>query len=104
MAETKEDSGIQRLGSAFLRAGKAMLNQKNPRDAAAISYFSLLALFPAILTLIALVDAFLGWIDLHGTVVQRIAALFPGSRQFLRTNLSELTTPSAALTFSCIII
>jgi len=81
-----------------------MLNHEIPRDAAGISYFGLIALVPAILVLIALADAFLGWMDLHKTVVQRVIALFPGSRQFLVLNLSEITKPSTAVVLSCVII
>ncbi len=81
-----------------------MVNPEIPRDAAAISYFTLIAFFPSILVLISLSDTVLGWVDLHNKVVQTIAALFPGSRQFLRANLSELTTPSAALILSCLVV
>jgi len=85
-------------------AGRLMLNHEIPRDAAGISYFGLIALFPSILVAVALVDAFLGWMNLHGTVVQRIVILFPGSRQFLRSNLNEIITPSTAVVISCVII
>lgn len=81
-----------------------MLRHEIPRDAASISYFGLVALVPTILVLIALADAFLGWMNLHGTVVQRVVALFPGSRQFLRSNLNEITTPSTAVVLSCVLV
>jgi membrane protein len=81
-----------------------MLTHEIPRDAAGISYFCLVALIPTILVFIALVDAFLGWMNLHGIVIQRIIALFPGSRQFLRSSLSEITAPSPAIVLSCMII
>jgi membrane protein len=89
---------------AFAATGRTMLTHEIPRDAAGISYFCLIALVPTMLFFIALVDAFLGWMDLHGIVIQRIVALFPGSRQFLRSNLSEITTPSPAVVLSCMII
>ncbi len=95
---------LRRVGASLLEASRAMFNQDTPRDAAAISYFSLIALFPSVLVLIALVDAFLGWLNLHRIVLQRIVALFPGSRAFLRENLSQLTTPSAALVISCVVV
>jgi len=81
-----------------------MLKHEIPRDAAGISYFSLIALVPTILVLISLADAFMGRMDLHGTVIQRVTALFPGSRQFLRSNLNEITTPSTAVVLSCVIV
>jgi membrane protein len=92
------------VGRSFAASGQLMLKYEIPRDAAGISYFCLVALVPAILVLIALVDAFLGWMHLHGTVVLRIVTLFPGSRQFLRSNLSEITTPSTAVSLSCLLV
>jgi len=100
----RKESIFSRLGKAFLGASRAMLNTEMPHDAAAISYFSLIALFPSILILISLTDTVLGWVDLHKKVVQTIVALFPGSRQFLRAYLNELTTPSTALTLSCLLV
>jgi membrane protein len=89
---------------ALPAAGRTMLTREIPRDAAGISYFCLIALVPTILVVVALVDAFLGWMDLHGVLIQRIIALFPGSRDFLRSNLSEITAPSPAVVLSCIIV
>ncbi len=94
----------RRLGRAFVGASRAMLNTEMPRDAAAISYFSLIALFPSILVLISLTHTLLGWVDLHKKVIAAIVALFPGSRDFLRTYLSQITTPSPAVTLSCVIV
>jgi len=89
---------------AFVAAGRMMLRHETPRDAAGISYFGLFALFPATIVLIALVDAFLGWMDLHDTVLNNIVDLFPGSHQFLSSNLDEVATPSTAIVISCIIM
>ncbi len=100
----RKETAFRRLGKAFVGASRAMFNQETPRDAAAISYFSLIALFPSILILISLTDAVLHWVDLHRRVVRIIAALFPGSSQLLRMYLNEITTPSAALTISCLVV
>jgi len=54
--------------------------------------------------MVALVDAMLGWLDLHDTVLERIVDLFPASRVFLEVNLSELIDPSPALVVSCLIV
>jgi membrane protein len=94
----------QNMGKAFAATCRKMLNYQIPRDAASISYFGLVALFPSILVLIGLADAFLGWMNLHGTVVQKAIALFPGSRQFLRNNLNEITNPSTAIVLSCVVV
>jgi YihY family inner membrane protein len=93
--------GLKRVGRAFLGAARAMMTWETPRDAGSISYFSLVALFPAILIMIAVADTFLGWLDLHDLVVKTIAALFPGSRRFLEANLREITDPPPPLLLSC---
>jgi membrane protein len=95
---------FRQIGRSFAAAGRMMLRYEVPRDAAGISYFTLIALFPTILVVIALVDALLGRMDLHDTVVQSIVDLFPGSRQFLRSNLNDLTNPSTAVVLSCAVV
>jgi membrane protein len=100
----QKEPALGRLGKAFAGASRALFNHETPRDAAAISYFSLIALFPSILIVISLTDTLLDWVDLHRKVVRIIAALFPGSNEFLRTYLNELTTPSTALTISCVVV
>ena len=92
---------MRQLGRSFPAAGRMMLKHEAPRDAASISYFSLIALFPASLVIVYIADALLGRMDLHGTVVDLILYLFPGSNRFLRSNLNELTTPSLTVVLSC---
>jgi membrane protein len=95
---------VRNIGKAFADAGRKMLTYETPRDAASISYVGLLALFPAVLVLIGLGDAFFSRMNLHWTIVQTVTALFPGSRQFLRNNLSELTNPSTTVILSCMVV
>ena len=85
-------------------AGWKMLHNETPRDAAGVSYFVIMALFPAILVIIAVADSFLGWTNLNTTVIEIIIGLFPGSDQFIRANLAEITTPSTAGIVSCVIL
>ncbi len=92
---------FRRIGKSIAAAGRMMLKHEAPRDAASISYFSLIAMFPATLVMIAVVDAFWGWMNLHGTVIQLIVGLFPGSHQLLRSDLNEITTPSTPVVLSC---
>jgi len=96
--------GFRHIGTAFVEASRGMFNQEIPKDAAAISYFSLFALFPATLVLLALADSFFGWMHLHKRLLQSIIGLFPGSGVFLSSNLAEITTPSAAIVLSCVFV
>jgi membrane protein len=96
---------LSRIGRALLSALRCILNEDTPRDAAAISYFGLITLFPTILLIIALADTSLGWFGQHREeIIQRIISLFPGSRRFLTENLADLADPSPALAVSCIIV
>jgi membrane protein len=95
---------VWRFGKTMTAAGRMLLRHEVPRDAAGISYFTIMALFPAILVVIAAVDAFLGKMEWHDMVVESIVGLFPGSRQFVRSNLAEVTTPSKAGIISCIVV
>ena len=83
---------------------RKMLHNETPRDASGISYFVIMTLFPAILVVIAIADSFLGWMNLNTTVVEIILGLFPGSDQFIRSNLDEITTPSTMGIVSCVIL
>lgn len=97
-------SAVRRVGTALVEAPRCMWNYEVPRDAAAISYFSLFILFPAILVLFAIVDAPLAIWHLHDQVVHNIVELFPGSRAFLENNLKEITDPSPAVFFLSAIV
>ncbi|MBP1597465.1 MAG: Ribonuclease [Acidobacteria bacterium] len=100
----KGKAGLRRVGSAFLGAARTMWTHEVPRDAAAISYFGLFALFPGILVLFAIVDNILGRSKLREPVVKSIVLLFPGSESFLKDNLMELTDPSPAMFLACFIV
>ena len=92
------------MGKSFAAVGRMMLRHEVPRDAAGISYFTLLALFPAILITIALSDNVMGMSDFHQPVVQSIANLFPGSRQYILSSLDEITAPSKTVLISCLVV
>jgi membrane protein len=99
---------FRHIGRTFSAAGRMMLKPEVPRDAAGISYFSLVAIFPAMLVLIALADALLGWMNLHDIVVKNLINLFPGSKQFLKSNLNDIlndiTTTSTMVVLSCMLV
>ena len=93
--------GFWKIVAAVIRK---MLYNETPRDAAGISYFTIMALFPALLVIIAIADYFLGWMDMNNTVIEIIVGLFPGSDQFIRSNLAEITTPSTTDIVACVIV
>jgi len=93
-----------RFWKVLAASGRRMLRQEVPRDAAGISYFVIIALFPAIFVIIAVADSFLVWMHLNTTVVEIIISLFPGSNQFVRSNLAEIMVPTTIGVVSCIIL
>ncbi len=97
-------AGLRRVGVALLGAFRSMWNPEVPRDAAAISYFSLFILFPAVLVLIAIFGSFLEMSEWKVPVIRKIVDLFPGSRNFLEQNLADITAPSPPLFLSCFIV
>ena len=100
----REKRFLWRFWEILAASVRKMLLNETPRDAAGISYFVIMALFPAILVIIAMADSFLGWMNLETTVIEVIVGLFPGSDQFIRSSMAEITTPSTAGIVSCVIL
>ncbi|MEJ7615430.1 MAG: YihY/virulence factor BrkB family protein [Pyrinomonadaceae bacterium] len=68
--------------------------------AAAMSYFGLLALFPALLVLLVLSNQFAAVTD----ILTRTIAVYPGSGDFLRTTIRSLGNVGTATIISCVIV
>ncbi len=81
-----------------------MWTHEVPRDAGAISYFSLFVMFPAILVLFYIVFVILEWWQLREPVIRKIVELFPGSKGFLEANLMDLVDPSPLLFLAAFIV
>lgn len=96
---------IRNAGRALGRTVRTMMDHRNPRDAASISYFSILALFPGVLVLIAVANDLLGRLEFgQSNLFDRMIALFPVSEKFLHENLSQILDPSTTLVLSCVAI
>ncbi len=68
--------------------------------AAAMSYFGLLTLFPALLVLLALGNHF----DVGKEMLNRAVDVYPGSRDFLRTTLRSLEDVGPSVIISCVVV
>ncbi len=68
--------------------------------AAAMSYFGLLALFPALLVVLALSN----WLAAGGEVLARIVEIYPGSSEFLRSTVRSLANLSTSAIVSCVVV
>lgn len=88
----------------FTQALKSLFENEGPKTAAAIAYFTLFSLFPALLVLIAVSDQFIGLLDLREKVIQKIIELVPVARQLIIESIEKIAQPSWGLLFSCLII
>jgi membrane protein len=68
--------------------------------AAAMSYFGLLTLFPALLVLLALGNNF----DVGQEMLNRAVDVYPGSREFLRTTLRSLENVGPTVIITCVVV
>ena len=68
-------------------------------SAAAMSYFGLLTLFPALLLLLILGNS----IEAGNDLLTRIVEAYPGSREFLRTTVRSLTNVGTGIIVGCVI-
>ena len=69
-------------------------------SAAAMSYFGLLALFPALLLLLTLSNS----IPAGAQVLTQLVKVFPGSADFLRTTIRSLENVSTGVIVSCVLV
>ncbi len=68
--------------------------------AAAMSYFGLLTLFPALLVLLALSNYF----TVGSEMLNRAVEVYPGSREFLRTTLRSLEDVGPSVIITCVLV
>jgi membrane protein len=85
------------------KALRALTVHETPGTAASIAYYSLFALLPATIILIAFADAILGSMNLHEPVLQSVLALFPGSRRDLRAAVEQIHAPSLSVVLTCVV-
>jgi membrane protein len=69
-------------------------------SAAAMSYFGLMCLFPALLLMLALSNK----ITAASELINRAVDVYPGSRTFLRDTLSSFSSVGTAVIISCFIV
>ena len=68
--------------------------------AAAMSYFGLLTLFPALLVFLALSN----WVAAGSEMLTRIVEVYPGSGAFLRTTVRSLKSVGTEVIVSCVVV
>lgn len=72
--------------------------------AAAVSYFSMLTLFPMLLLLLTIGNHLLGPATVEKYVIGQVLAFLPGAQTFVRKNLDSITNISTSVIVSCITV
>lgn len=72
--------------------------------AAAVSYFSMLTLFPTLLMLLTIGNHVLGSQTVEKYVIGQVLAFLPGAQVFVRKNLESITEISTEVIVSCLFV
>ena len=73
-------------------------------SAAAMSYFGLLTLFPALLLLLALGKRLTAGSYMVNDMLRRVVQVYPGSGDFLNTTISSLSDVSTGVIITCCVV
>ena len=72
--------------------------------AAAVSYFSMLALFPTLLLLLAISNRLVGPDTVEKYVIGQVLAFLPGAQTLVRKNIESISNISTGIIFSCLFV
>jgi YihY family inner membrane protein len=72
--------------------------------AAAVSYFSMLALFPTLLVLFTLGNRLIGPETVEKYVIGQALAYLPGAQTFVRKNLESISSITTSIVLSCLVV
>jgi membrane protein len=79
-------------------------NQDDARDmAASIAYFSFFSLFPLLVGVVAGASLFLDRVEIQSRLDRMLSGDFPGSADFLRTNIEALTEQRGAASIASVL-
>ncbi len=87
----------------FTRAFMAFMDNDLTTAAAAVSYFSMLTLFPTLLLLLTIGNHLLGAQTVE-KYIDQVMAFLPGAQVFVRKNLESISNISASVIISCIFV
>jgi YihY family inner membrane protein len=73
-------------------------------SAAAVSYFSMLALFPTLLLLLTIGNVVLGQETVEKYIIGQALAFLPGAQSFVRKNLESISGISTGVIISCLLV
>lgn len=86
------------------RSFVAFMDNDLTTAAAAVSYFSMLILFPGLLLLITIGNNLLGAETVERYVMSQVMTFLPGAQSFVRNNLQSISNVSTGLIISCSVV
>ena len=96
----KRPPGLKLIWRSFL----SFMDNDLTTAAAAVSYFSMLALFPTLLLLLTLGNKIFGPDAVEKYVIGRVLEFLPGSHTFVRRNLDSIYSLGSGLILSCLVV
>ena len=87
-----------------IRSFMSFMDNDLTTAAAAVSYFSMLALFPSLLVLLAIGNRLVGPETVEKYVIGQVLAFLPGAQLFVRKNLDSISTLSTGIILSCLFV
>src|ERR1044071_3150162 len=88
----------------LIRSFMSFMDNDLTTAAAAVSYFSMLTLFPMLVLLLAIGNSILGAETVEKYVLNQVLAFLPGAREFVRKNLDSIASLSTGLQISCALV
>src|SRR5215469_15297616 len=88
----------------IVRAITSFMENDLTTSAAAVSYFSMLVLFPTLLFLLTIGSRLFGEALVEKYIISQVIALLPGAQAFVRRNLESISGISAGVIISCMLV
>jgi membrane protein len=96
----KRPPGLKLIARSFL----SFMDNDLTTSAAAVSYFSMLALFPTLLLLVTLGNNIFGPESVEKYVIGQVLQFLPGTHTFVRRNLDSIYNLGSGLILSCLVV
>jgi membrane protein len=87
-----------------IRSFMSFMDNDLTTAAAAVSYFSMLALFPSLLVLLAIGNRLVGPRTVEKYIIGQVLAFLPGAQTFVSKNLESIFTISSGIILSCLFV
>lgn len=87
-----------------MRSFMSFMDNDLTTAAAAVSYFSMLVLFPTLLVLFTIGNRLIGPETVEKYVIGQALAYLPGAQTFVRKNLESISSISTGIVVSCLVV